>query len=434
MSHALESVCPSAPTRRRFLRGLAAGTLGLAVTRPAHATTDPAPPLRTTPAAPDEQFWEEVKAQFPLRDGIVPMNAANLCPAPLSVIEAQVAAMRDVDGDVSSDNRAKYDELRDVVRQAIAADLGVGNDEVALVRNTSEANNIVVGGLPLDRDDEVIVFDQNHATNNVAWDVRAARHGFTVRRVALPDGVSDPAQALAAFTAAFTPRSRVLAFSDVSNVSGVRLPVEALCEAAHARGMHVHVDGAQTWGVRQLDLARYGCDSYAASAHKWLCGPKEIGLLYVRRERIAAIWPGVVGVGWGPRAEPDAAGARKFETLGQRDDSAAAALAAALAFRARLGPAAIEARVSALAATLRDGLAALPGARLVTPSAPALNAGVVIVRIDGADVRRAVERLYREHRIAGAATGGLRLCPHIYNTMADVEGAVESVRRVISTA
>ena len=427
----------TAPSRRHFLRGLAAGSLGLAVTRPAHgaaAGTRAAPALRATPAAPDERFWEEVKAQFPLREGIIPMNAANLCPAPLSVIEAQVAAMRDVDGDVSSQNRATYDRLREAVREAVATDLGVTGDEVALVRNTSEANNIVVAGLPLGAGDEVVVFDQNHATNNVAWDVRAKRHGFTVRRVTLPDALSDPAQALAAFRGAFTPRTRVLAFSDVSNVSGVRLPVEALGAAAHAVGAHVHVDGAQTWGVRRIDLATYGCDSYAASAHKWLCGPKEIGLLYVRRERIPAIWPGVVGVGWGPRAETDAVGARKFETLGQRDDSATAALAAALAFRARLGPEHIEARVGELAAAVREGLAALPDARLVTPRDAALNAGVVIARIDGADPRRLIQRLYADHGIAGAATGGLRLCPHIYNTMADVDRARAALRDALRAA
>lgn len=423
------------PSRRGFLHGLAAGSLGL-VGAPAWRDTriDDAPPLPPTPADPDERFWEEVKAQFPLKDGVTPMNAANLCPAPRQVVGAQAAAMRDVDGDVSFQNRAKYGELHEAARRAVAADLGVTPDEIALVRNTSEANNIIVGGLPLSAGDEVVVFDQNHPTNNVAWDVRARRYGFTVRRVSLPEAVTTREQALEAFTRAFTPRTRAVAFSDVSNVTGARLPVEALCEAAHDRGIHVHVDGAQTWGVRHLNLATYGCDSYASSAHKWLCGPKEIGLLYVRRDRQADIWPGVVGVGWGADAEPDARGARKFETLGQRDDSAVAALAAAVAFRTRIGAAQIEARVSELAAALRERLAALPGAQLVTPADEALNAGVVICRFEGADPRMLFQRLYDEHGIAGAPTGGLRLCPHVYNTMADVERAVAAVRGIVRAA
>ena len=112
--------------------------------------------------------------------------------------------------------------------------------------------------------------------------------------------------------------------------TGMRLPAAALCRLARERGAYVHVDGAQTWGAFVMDLRAMDCDSYSASAHKWLCGPLEAGILYLRAERIAGIWPGVVGVGWGRNVQTNAAGARKFETLGQRNDATIAALGAAL--------------------------------------------------------------------------------------------------------
>ena len=121
-------------------------------------------------------------------------------------------------------------------------------DEIALVRNTSEANNTVNNGLALKPGDEVVLWDQNHPTNNVAWDVRAARFGLRVRRVQTPAAPADAAQLVKVFEDAFGPRTRVLALTYVSNVSGLRLPVRELCESAHRRGIHVHVDGAQTWG------------------------------------------------------------------------------------------------------------------------------------------------------------------------------------------
>ena len=419
-------------TRRRFLGRVAHGSLGLAVLPGARLLPDDAPAtLRPPPwgQAPDEAYWRQVKAQF--TGDVLPLNAANLCPAPRPVMDAVAAAMRDVEADVSFQNRAKYDALRDEMRAGLAAYLGAAEDEIAIVRNTSEANNIVVGGLSLGPGDEVVIFDQNHATLGVAWDVRAARYGFTVRRVGVDGTPSTAGDVVAAFTSALTPRTRVLAFSDVSNTSGLRVPARELCALARARGIYTHIDGAQTFGALVRDLHEIGCDSYAASAHKWLMGPKEAGVLYVRADRIGEIAPGIVGIGWGATADGTARGARRFETLGQRNDATMAGLREALRFHQLIGPAVIEARILELAAALKQRLAALPGARLVTPAPADLSAGVVIVRFEGVDLRRVYERLYAEHRIAGASTGGLRLCPHIYSTLADIERTAQAVAMLV---
>jgi selenocysteine lyase/cysteine desulfurase len=156
-------------------------------------------------------------------------------------------------------------------------------------------------------------------------------------------------------------------------------------------------------------------------------GPKEAGVLFVRSERIPTIDPNIVGIGWGNTAETTATGARKFETLGQRNDAVLAALATALEFHELIGPAAIDARLLELARALKNGLAAMPGAHIVTPSPDVLSAGVVVARFDGADARTLFDRLYTQHHIAAAPTGGLRLSPHVYVTLADVERTLEAV-------
>lgn len=428
-----------APTRRRFLRRVALGSAGLAAApllpaewAGARAASAVLPRLPDG-AADDEAYWALVKAQFLIRPGHVPLNAANLCPAPREVVEATAEATRDVDADVSSQNRAKYNALRESVRERLASYLGVSADEIALVRNTSEANNTVVGGLALGPGDEVLLLDQNHPTNNVAWDVRAARHGFSVRRVAVASPPASRQEVLDAFLATLGPRTRVVAFSDVSNTTGLRVPSRELCAAARERGVHAHVDGAQTFGVDVLDLRAMGCDSYATSAHKWFMGPKEVGLLYVRAQRTADIWPLAVGNGWGSGAETSARGARKFETLGQRNDAAFAGLAAALDFHERIGPARVEARVEALATRMKEGLAGL-GATLLTSTRPELSGGVVVARFEGVNAGSITGRLYSEHGIAGAPTGGLRFCPHVYNTLADVDRALAAVGQLIAEA
>lgn len=401
-------------SRRNFLAEMAAGAVVL-------------PPALSLSRGPrDESWWELVRAQFSFTEERVPMNAANLCPSPRSVAARVEDLTRDIDRDCSFNNRAKFRTLTEASRAAVATQLGVSPDEIAIVRNTSESNNTINNGVPLSAGDEVVIWDQNHPTNNVAWDVRAARFGITVKRVAVPRHPASAQELIDPFVAALTDRTRVLSLTHVSNVSGIRLPVHDLVEAAHARGIHVHLDGAQSWGALDVNLRDLGCDSYSASAHKWFMGPKEAGLLYVRESRIREIWPNIVAPGWGDDADPDVRGARKFESLGQRDDACLAAVGTTAEFHAEIGGPATEARLAELATALKEGLTEL-GMTLVTPMEPALSGGVCIIEAPG-DRGTALRRLYEEHGIAGAGTGGLRLCPHVYNTRDHVARAVEGVK------
>jgi selenocysteine lyase/cysteine desulfurase len=357
------------------------------------------------------------------------MNAANLCPSPRPVSERAAELTRDMDHDCSFPNREKFTGLLEQSRSCVAAQIGASRDEVALVRNTSEANNIINNGLPLKTGDEVVIWDQNHPTNNVAWDVRASRFGIVVKRVSLPAAPNSIDDLIDPFERAITPKTKVLSITHLSNVTGVRLPVKQLCALGHRNGVYVHVDGAQTWGALRVDVRALGVDSFSASAHKWFMGPREVGLLYVRKERIRSIWPNVVAPGWGNDAEPDVAGARKFESLGQRDDAKLAAIATAADFHAALDPQKVEARVLELASYLKAGLNDLK-IPIATPLEPEMSGGVVVLKAAANHAQEAYQFLHRKCGIAGAATGGLRLCPHVYNTRLHVTRALEGIRSV----
>ena len=422
--------------RRNFLKRLAGGVAALSAipspgaARPKDEFLSSAGRLNAADPA-DESFWRLVKEQFTIKPGLIMLNAANLCPSPHMVREAVFRLTDDLDSDVSFQNRAKFDLLREEARRKLANYMGASEDEIAIVRNTSEANNLIVTGLELKAGDEVVVFDQNHPTNNVAWDVRARRLGFTVKRVGLQNTPGGVDEILGAFRAAVSARTRVLALTDVSNTTGVRLPSKELCRMAGERGIYTHVDGAQTFGALSVNLREMGCDSYSGSAHKWFLGPKEAGLLYVRQGRVGQIWPSVVGVGWGDKAETAARGARKFETLGQRDDGAVSAMGTAVDFLDVIGAARIEARVLELATAMKGEIGKMPGAKLRTPVKAELSAGVCVFTFDGIDSRKIYEALYAKHGVAGAATGGVRFCPHVYNTREEIERTLSALRQVI---
>ena len=403
----------NALTRRAFLRTAAATPALLPVVRAA--------------AADDETLFRMVRREFPFDEDRVPMNAANLCPSPRSVGDRVSELTRDIDHDCSFQNRGKFADLREMAREQVAAQLGVSGDELALVRNTSEANNIVNAGIPLGEGDEVLLWDQNHPTNNVAWDVRAARYGFSVRRVSVPKNPASEEDLAAPFIEAFGANTKVVAITHVSNVSGIRMPSRLIADAAHERGIHVHVDGAQSFGALSVDVPGIGADTFSSSSHKWFCGPKECGVLAVRAEIIPRLWPSIVAPGWGGDADPDPTGARKFESMGQRDDACLAAMGTTAEFHGEIGPDRVEKRMIDLARRLKEGIREL-GIPLVTPMADALSAGVVIIEVPAESRAEVFSRMYDDHGIAGSTSGGLRLSPHLYNTAEHVERALAGLK------
>lgn len=378
--------------------------------------------------AGDEAFWERVKAQFPIRPGLTMMNAANLCPTHYPVLERLFGLTRDLDSDVSFQNRDKFAGTKDEARTRLAGYVGAEPEEIAITRNTTEANNIVINGLDLGAGDEVLVWGENHESNLTAWEVRARRSGFSVKQV------ETPAEPLSAdvlrdrFLGTLTPRTRVMAVSHVSNISGIGLPMKLLCGECRDRNILTLVDGAQTLGALDLDLHDMGCDFFTGSLHKWPMGPKETGLLYGRRGSEDRVWPSVVGVGYDTAEDK---GALKLETFGQRDDPALAAIVPTVDFLESIGKERIEARLRAIIARLRRGIEAIPGVSILTPPDPAINAGILIFSLPGISGGDAFEALYRDHDIGSARAGlvdGVRLSPHIYNTLADADRVVDALK------
>ena len=193
----------------------------------------------------------------------------------------------------------------------------------------------------------------------------------------------------------------------------------------------MHLDGAQTFGALDVNLEQIAPDSYSTSAHKWLMGPLEAGLLYVRAERIPQIWPSIVTAGWAENLK----GARKLEVFGQRDDPRVVALEAALDFVNLIGMPMVEARVRTLASRLKSGMQAVPQVELKTNPQPELSAGVVKVKLRNVPTKRAYDTLWERHHISIAMTAsgdseGLRFSPHVYNSTEQIDRAVAAVKEL----
>jgi len=427
-------------SRRDFARFVALS--GTATLLPARAFADQEAlealgfsgrPLPPTPAEPDEKFWRDVRSRFLIPRDLAFLNAANLCPMSLPVIEAIEKNTRDYEIDPSPEVRSVLLHAREDARKLLAEALRVTADELVLTRNTTEGNNFISSGLTLGAGDEVVVSADNHPSNLAAWRQKGARFGFSVVTVPTPPRHPGPDGYVDSFVKAFTPRTKVLAVTYVSSNSGDVLPVAALCRAAREHGVLSLVDGAQAFGVIDVNLADVKPDFFTGSMHKWPCGPKEKGVLYVNKAVQDRLAPTIYGVYGGASGI-----SRTFEAEGQRDDASIAAVVKALEFQGTIGRDVIERRARALAQYLMRELQKLDGVQLWTDPSPDRSAQIVIFRPGSLDPRKLGDALTKERivvtaRGANGSNPGLRASPHFYNTMDDVDRFVGTIGKYLRT-
>jgi L-cysteine/cystine lyase len=227
--------------------------------------------------------FEEARAQFPVLERIAYLNTGSMGPLARATVKAMIARQR-ADLEQGRSGRPYIDEmlaLRERVRGALAGVIGVPEQKVALTASTTDGCKVVLAGLRLGPDDEIVTTDNEHF--GLLGPLQASGARVRVARIrALP-----PEQALEAILAELGPRARLLALSHVSWQTGNALPVEELQEQA---GVPLLVDGAQTAGAVPVDASRH--DYYTVSVQKWLCGPDATGALYVRDpEQLAVALP-----------------------------------------------------------------------------------------------------------------------------------------------
>jgi isopenicillin-N epimerase len=414
--------------RRDFARLFAMGGSAALFAHPEFAQARPSS-LPAAGAAAGEAFWTAVRQQFVMPPGLAVMNAANLCPSSRAVLESMYTATRDIDQDPSPNNRAKLYPAKEETRRRLAAFLRVTPEEIIITRNTSESNNLISNGLDLKAGDEVVIFHDNHPSNNLAWNEKAKRFGYTVTELPHPNPHPGADYYVDAVRKALSAKTKVLAFTHLTSTVGDLMPAADMCRVARERGVLSVLDGAQSFGLLDVDLGTIQPDFYTGSAHKWPCGPKEAGVLFVSSRVHGRFWPSIYS------AYTGATGLSKtFEGFGQRDDAAIVAFGETIAFHEKVGRANIEKRARDLAQALIAGLQKIPDVRLWTSPAPDRSAAVVSFQPGSLNAQKLAAALYDRDKIAcatrgGSDRGGLRFSPHLYNTTAEVDRVLAAIAR-----
>ncbi len=422
------------PSRRAFLAAAAAAPT-VAWLRPDRALAIAAELARHDGAADeiaaDPHFWFEAQQAFTVDRSLVNLNNGGVSPAPAVVQEAMGRHL------AFSNNAPPYtmwqvlQPQREPVRQRLARMFGCDAEEVAITRNASEGLQICQFGFDLEPGDEVLTTTQDYPRMVTTFRQRERREGIVLRQFPIPIPAEDPAEIVDLFESHITPRTKLILMSHMINITGQILPVKPVVEMARRRGLPVIVDGAHTFAhfpFRQADL---GCDYYATSLHKWLFAPIGTGLLYVRRDRVADLWPLM--------AAPDVMDddIRKFEEIGTHPAANYLAIGEALTFHQGVGAERKAARLVYLRDRWAQRLLEHDRVRLHTSLRPGFACGIATVQVDGVDSQALARHLWDAHRILTVGIvhpefEGIRVSPSVYTSEDEIDRFADAVEAVVA--
>jgi len=378
-------------------------------------------PERELYDADEEAYWTQVRKLFLIPENEVYLNNGTVGSSPTPVLRAVFEGYRDSERLAQSDPEdypiwgyASWNQYRDPLAEFI----GCKRDELALLRNATEANSYIANGIDLKAGDEVVLTDQEHPGGEHPWDLRAKRYGIVLKKIALPKPVPDPATILTLFNDAITPRTRVFFFSHITTVTGVVLPVKELAALARAKGILSAVDGAHVPGMMKLNVHELGCDMYSASPHKWLQSPKGTGFLFVREEVIDRLWNTIATEGW----DDTKIRAERFQRIGSSNVPCLCGLKASIEFADQIGMDRIEKRHRKMADYLL-GEMTKRGANSWTSPDPALRCGIATVTIAPYKMPEPELWMWKQKkiRIRGGLPSKVRLSTPYYLLKKDID-------------
>ena len=275
----------------------------------------------------------------------------------------------------------------------------------------------------------------------VCWQYLRKHRGIELVYIEMPRVVQSQQQIVDLVRDHITPRTKVCSFSHIDTIVGVRLPMAQIAAITRPLGILLVCDGAQVPGMLPVDVKALGVDTYAFSGHKWMLGPKGSGLLYIRREAQDRVHPAFLYDGY--RGYTASGGTRNVAgVLGQ---------GVTMDFHDAIGRERIEARCRELSAYLRHQLQEIPSLQPMTPTDHELSGALQTWTLDKGDSGAILNRLRHEYQILfktaqstyaycpeerhlSESYNAIRCSTHIFNYEAQIDYAVDVLRRVLAEA
>ena len=376
----------------------------------------------------DNHRWQ---AEFPQANGLCYLNHAAVAPWPKRAADA-VSAFASENLQQGAQDYPRWSRTERTLRDQLRTLLNAPHsDDIALVKNTSEALSFVAQGVDWQAGDQVIISNQEFPSNRLPWEALAER-GVEVVAVELG---AEPEQAL---IDAMGPSSRLLSISSVQYGTGLRLDLPRLGNACRERGVLFCVDAIQTLGAQPFDVQQIDCDFAMADGHKWLLAPEGLGVFFCHarvRDQLQLTqhgWHMVDAIGDYDRADwRPARSARRFEA-GSPNTLAQQAMSASLSLLLEADMNWVAAQLDARICLLAERLRALPGVRVLSDLRAGRRSGIITFAVAGQDHKALHKALMDRGVVCALRGGGIRWSPHFYTPQSTLESALAQLAELIT--
>ncbi|MFL2991298.1 MAG: aminotransferase class V-fold PLP-dependent enzyme [Cytophagales bacterium] len=378
----------------------------------------------------DESYWKGVSSLYKQNVDFINLESGYFSPSPESVKDYWINYVNEINESPSYYMRTKQTKMREKVRETLASYSGVSSEEICLTRNTTESMNIIIQGLKIGREDEILRTNLEYPNIIQALDMRERRYGTKIRVVDVPIHPVDQNEIVDKVISAVDKRTKILLISHMVFLNGQVFPVKEVCARAREMGLYTIVDGAHSFSHVDMDISDIGCDFYASSLHKWLGAPLGNGLLYVRKGMVDKLWP-LYG---DTQYEDD--NIMKLEHLGTRPCSDQNGIIPAVEFNLKVGKKNKSKRLKSLQMRWANELKDHKNIIINTPLGEGQSFGIANVGVRGIRPGDLADRLFDEHDIFTVPIDdergirGLRVSPNLYSTVEDIDKFIDAMLKI----
>lgn len=405
------------------------------------AATAPAPAGNTHTSkdniATNEAFWGEIAAQYEKPDGVIQLENGNWGVMSRPVCNAYETALRRVNREGSFYTRRGFGADARRITSQLATLLNVQPEELAFTRNATEALLSLISGYnKLRPGDHVLYADLDYDSMQNAFEWLKDRRNVEAVRISLPEPASYQGIIDAYAQALENDRKiRLILLTQVSHRTGLMIPVREIAALARHHGADVIVDAAHAWGQADFTVPDLAADFIGFNLHKWIGAPLGVGLMYIRKERMADIDPAIGAEGG------KANGIYSRVHTGTMNFAAISAVEDALHFHQMCGAKNKEKRLKYLRMLWTEPLRDAKGISILTPPDPRLSVGITAFRLDGhtsaaaaaADAQTLLDRYRIFTVMRDGITGGasVRVTPYFFNTPEDMVALTRALSEMI---
>jgi len=373
--------------------------------------------------------WKAVRDLFPITSwDKINFNSGSAGVMPRPVQDHLIELIKYINTKAPYQVWGEWQEIKKENLRRLAALVGSHEQELQVVRNTTEALNMIIYGLSLKSGDEVVIGSHDYPFARNAWHNRARRDGLEIKEVELNIPDSDE-EIIAAYSSLLSERTKVVHLTQMTHRQGHIMPVKTLSRLAHTHGSEVVVDGAHVVGQIDVDIKDMDCDYFASSLHKWLNAPLGTGLLFVKKNRIQELHPHLSSYMYAMESM------EKYEHLGTRAWANEIGISAALDFHEMIGTSNKSNRLQMLKEYWAGQVSELSNVHLHTWTNADYSAAVATFSIDeikAGEITKILSKDFDIHAktVRGHWGDGVRISVNIFTNYKDLDRLIQAITEI----